>query len=115
VDNYGRAWTYVDTARPSADQEVGFRVPPGVQQNCCGATDSRVATCVALAETLAEARGVGPNLDFGLVAMSGALGLDRGSAAAIFAIGRCAGWVAHVREQYEAGYLVRPRARYHEA
>ena len=74
----------------------------------------RVLTCAALADTLAEARGVGPNLDLGLVAMSGALGLPRGSAAGIFAVGRCAGWVAHVCEQYEAGYVVRPRARYRQ-
>jgi citrate synthase len=29
-------------------------------------------------------------------------------------MGRCAGWVAHVLEQYEAGYVLRPRARYLE-
>lgn len=77
--------------------------------------EPRVRTCAALAKTLAEARGVGPNLDLGLVAISGALGLAPGSAAAIFAVGRCAGWVAHILEQYEGGYLVRPRARYREA
>ncbi len=29
-----------------------------------------------------------------------------------FAVSRCVGWVAHAIEQYEAGYLLRPRARY---
>ena len=48
----------------------------------------------------------------GLVAISGALGLPRGGPVGLFALGRSAGWVAHALEQYEAGYLVRPRARY---
>jgi citrate synthase len=54
----------------------------------------------------------GPSLDFGLVALCSALGLRRGSAGAIFAIGRSAGWVAHVLEQREAAQLLRPTARY---
>lgn len=53
-----------------------------------------------------------PNLDFGLVAVRRAWGLPRGAAEAIFAVGRMAGWVAHVLEQREAGGLIRPRARY---
>jgi citrate synthase len=53
-----------------------------------------------------------PNLDFGLVSLVRALGLPRGSAAGLFALGRTAGWVAHALEQREAGYLLRPRAEY---
>ena len=30
----------------------------------------------------------------------------------IFALGRCAGWIAHCREQRELGRLIRPRLRY---
>jgi citrate synthase len=30
----------------------------------------------------------------------------------MFAIGRSAGWVAHVVEQYREDFLLRPRARY---
>jgi citrate synthase len=54
----------------------------------------------------------GPNLDAGLVAVRAALGLPRGAAAAMFAIGRMAGWVAHALEQRRQGYILRPRARY---
>ena len=38
--------------------------------------------------------------------------MPRGTASGLFAVARCAGWVAHVLEQYEAGFLMRPRARY---
>ena len=33
----------------------------------------------------------------------------------LFAVSRCAGWIAHALEQYQAGYLLRPRARYSES
>ncbi len=56
--------------------------------------------------------GLRPTLDLGLVAVASALGAPRGTAGAFFAIGRSAGWVAHVIEQREAGHLLRPRARY---
>lgn len=71
-------------------------------------THTAVDICLAVAEAVARP----PNLDFGLATLSSALGLPRGAAAGLFAVGRCAGWVAHVLEQYRAGYLVRPRARY---
>lgn len=51
-------------------------------------------------------------LDLGLVAAAVALGLPRGSAAGLFAIGRTAGWVAHILEQRATGQAIRPRARY---
>lgn len=47
-----------------------------------------------------------------LVLMSAALGLPRHSAAAIWAIGRIAGQVAHIVEQRNEGFMLRPRARY---
>jgi len=41
-----------------------------------------------------------------------ALDLPIGMGPVIFAIGRSAGWVAHILEQYEAGFVLRPRARW---
>ncbi|MCE9668935.1 citrate synthase family protein [Myxococcus stipitatus] len=55
-----------------------------------------------------------PALDYGLVMVADALGLPPGSAATLFAVGRAAGWVAHILEQREQGHLLRPRARYVE-
>ncbi len=53
-----------------------------------------------------------PTIDIGLVGLATALGLPKGGALALFACGRVAGWVAHILEQREAGFLLRPRARY---
>jgi citrate synthase len=72
-----------------------------------------VAICHALIDAM-QGSGGGLTVDLGLVALCQALDLPRGSAVGLFAMGRCAGWVAHVLEQYEAGYVLRPRARYLE-
>jgi len=53
-----------------------------------------------------------PNLDFYLTACTRMLGFPRGLPAAIFALGRAAGWIAHSLEQYADNRLIRPRMRY---
>lgn len=53
-----------------------------------------------------------PTLDYGLVMLRRALGLPRGSALVLFALGRTAGWIAHAMEQYALDRLIRPRAAY---
>lgn len=71
---------------------------------------------LALAQKIAEAArsviGEQPNLDFALVAVARSLGLPRGAALGLFAIGRTIGWVAHAIEQYQQGTMIRPRAKY---
>jgi len=69
----------------------------------------------ALRDLVTSMRGLGrehPSSDIGLVAVAFALGLPAGSATALFALGRSAGWIAHALEQRAAGFLLRPRARY---
>lgn len=66
----------------------------------------------ALVRAAAEAERPAPNMDVGLVALRAALGMPRGAAAGLFAVGRVAGWTAHVLEQHRTGRLLRPRARY---
>jgi citrate synthase len=57
-------------------------------------------------------QGLPAAVDFGLVALTRSLGCDAGFAALLFALGRAAGWVAHVLEQRSSPAILRPRARY---
>jgi citrate synthase len=66
----------------------------------------------ALRDAMDRIRGKAPNLDFALVSMRRALRIKPGSALALFAIGRTAGWIAHALEQQAEDKLIRPRARY---
>ncbi|MGA1199537.1 MAG: citrate/2-methylcitrate synthase, partial [Candidatus Latescibacterota bacterium] len=52
------------------------------------------------------------NIDLALTTLVRVLGLPDGSAMALFALGRVAGWIGHAIEQYELDQLIRPRARY---
>jgi len=69
-------------------------------------------TLDAVVDAMAAAGRPPPNVDVAAVRLRLALGLPRGAAAGLFAVARCAGWMAHVLEQYETGHLLRPRARY---
>jgi citrate synthase len=73
-----------------------------------------VQSVVALVDAMQQGGFGGPSIDVGLVAVARALALPTGSATALFAVARTAGWVAHSLEQYEAGFLMRPRAQYRE-
>jgi citrate synthase len=75
---------------------------------------AEVQSVLALVDAMRKGGFGGPSIDVGLVAITRALALPAESATALFAIGRTVGWVAHSLEQYEAGFLVRPRARYRE-
>jgi citrate synthase len=77
-----------------------------------GSKSAAACTAFALLDAMAKGGHPAPTLDAGLVTLCHCLGLPRGSAASIFALGRSAGWVAHALEQRAAGYLLRPRAHY---
>jgi citrate synthase len=47
-----------------------------------------------------------------LVVLAHALALPERSAGALWALGRTAGWIAHIMEQRLAGLPIRPRARF---
>lgn len=65
-----------------------------------------------LITTSASAEGPAPNLDLALTAVSAALGLPPVGASMLFAVGRMAGWTAHITEQRQQDFMLRPRARY---
>jgi citrate synthase len=72
----------------------------------------KLRTLLAMAEVM---EGLGPHgmtVDGGLLALAYALGFPPASASGLFAVGRVAGWAAHVFEQRQTGALLRPRARY---
>ena len=52
------------------------------------------------------------NIDLALTALVRVLKMPEGSAMALFALGRTAGWIGHAIEQYERDRLIRPRAKY---
>lgn len=66
----------------------------------------------AVLEATRAMAGVEPNVDFALVALERRYALPAGTAAALFAMGRSVGWLAHVFEQRAAGTLIRPRAEF---
>lgn len=71
-----------------------------------------VAALLAIADAASALTGHAPNIDFALAAIEHAFGLARGASQTLFALGRCAGWIAHANEQAASGQLIRPRARY---
>jgi citrate synthase len=110
------------------------RLPPGFGHTIYRAGDPRAALLRTHAETIARRKGrklfdaavkieeavwkrdrLRPNLDFYLTVSARMLGFPRGIPAAIFGIGRAAGWIAHALEQYADNRLIRPRMRYRGA
>jgi citrate synthase len=77
-----------------------------------GGRKPRVKLVLALVRAMEAAGREAVNVDAALVALMAAVGAPHGSASFVFVLGRIAGWVAHVLEQREAGFLLRPRARY---
>jgi citrate synthase len=85
--------------------------------------DPRVRGRLALARTVereAEAvlrarhpeRPLRANVEFFTAVLLEAVGLPREAFAPTFAVGRTAGWCAHVMEQRAHGRLIRPASRY---
>ncbi|MET3526549.1 citrate synthase [Phenylobacterium koreense] len=98
------------------------RAIPGFGHNLYPEGDPRAQALLArfaptpemarLQAAVANITGLPPNVDFALVAMTKALRLPEDAPFALFAIARCAGWIAHAIEQEQTGALIRPRARY---
>jgi citrate synthase len=65
-----------------------------------------------LRDDVEEAIGERPNVDFALAALTKVFNLPQEAPLILFALGRCAGWLAHALEQVTTGHPIRPRARY---
>jgi citrate synthase len=60
----------------------------------------------------ARASTIPPSVDVALAAFVLAIGAPPAAASGLFAVARCAGWLAHAAEQRAAQFILRPRARY---
>jgi len=121
-----RAEEYVKMKLESGERIMGFghRVYRGVM-------DPRTVELKALAEKLAEEKeekwfeiskaveeavykykSLLPNVDFYAASVYANLDIPDDLFINIFALGRIAGWTAHIIEQYETNKLIRPRALY---
>jgi citrate synthase len=98
------------------------RLPPGFGHPLYPEGDPRAAALLdrfapppelaALMDAVAGATGARPNIDFAIVAACQALGTPQDAPLGLFAVSRCAGWIAHAIEQGRQDALIRPRARY---
>ncbi|MEM2695208.1 MAG: citrate/2-methylcitrate synthase [Archaeoglobaceae archaeon] len=66
----------------------------------------------AIAESAYNYKKLLPNVDFYSASVYANLGIPDDLFVNIFAMGRIAGWLAHIIEQYESEKLIRPRAKY---
>ena len=76
--------------------------------------DARVheAAVLAVLERLKPGRGIATNVEFYTALLLHGLGFDTSWFTPVFALGRLAGWLAHVAEQRARGRLIRPESRY---
>lgn len=75
-------------------------------------TAAILAVADAVVETAGQAIQLAPNLDFGLAVLAQALELPLHAPFTLFALGRTAGWIGHILEQYALNQMIRPRSHY---
>jgi len=105
---------------------------PGFGHRVYRVDDARARVLRGMAKSMAEATGRGKlfevaerlydamkartslpvNVDFFSAVVYDALGIPPDFCTSIFAVGRVAGWCAHIMEQYADNRLIRPRADY---
>jgi len=71
-----------------------------------------LATAEEIMAVAQQAMQVAPNLDFGLTVLAQSAGYPEHAPFALFALGRTAGWIGHIIEEYQSDRLIRPRAHY---
>jgi citrate synthase len=94
---------------PDGDPRVGIVLrhlaAAGVEQQILDVMDELIA--------LTRARALpAPSVEFALAAMARGFSFQRGASEALFAIGRCAGWLAHAMEEFGEPGPTSPQFRY---
>src|SRR5262249_22072144 len=69
-------------------------------------------TALRLLEEYKPGRRLQTNVEFYTALLLHGLGFDTSLFTPTFAISRTAGWIAHAREQREAGRIIRPQSEY---
>lgn len=70
------------------------------------------ATALRLLEEYKPGRRLQTNVEFYTALLLHGLGMETGLFTPTFAISRAVGWIAHCREQFATGRLIRPQSRY---
>jgi citrate synthase len=74
---------------------------------------SRVeARVAAVIERVKPGRALPPNVEIMAALLLDAVGFPREAFTPVFAVGRCAGWIAHALEQRQTGRMIRPASKY---
>jgi citrate synthase len=74
---------------------------------------SRLETRVAaVIERVKPGRRLPPNVEIMAALLLDAVGFPREAFTPVFAVGRCAGWIAHALEQRKTGRMIRPTSKY---
>jgi citrate synthase len=71
--------------------------------------EARVATVI---EKVKPGRTLPPNVEIMAALLLDAVGFPRDAFTPVFAVGRCAGWIAHALEQRKTGRMIRPTSKY---
>jgi citrate synthase len=71
--------------------------------------EARVA---AVVERVKPGRKLPANVEIMAAMLLDAVGIPRAAFTAVFAVGRCASWIAHALEQQKTGRMFRPESRY---
>ncbi len=71
--------------------------------------EARVAAAM---DRVKPGRKLPPNVEIMAALLLDAVGFERAAFTPVFAVGRCAGWIAHALEQRKTGRMIRPTSKY---
>ncbi len=91
---------------------AGLRADGRVAPERLALAEACEAAALAVLRRRKPGRPLQTNVEFYTALLLEALGFPRESFTAVFAMGRVAGWLGHVREQEAAKRLIRPQSRY---
>ena len=92
-------------------ERLGARLGPGIGRLAFAAEVER-SVAAAFARLKPGRPPLQPNIEINAALLLDAVGLPRDAFTPVFAVARCAGWLAHAMEQQHEGRMVRPSSAY---